>query len=679
VSGGSAARDLRDTPLYREVEEFFRRVFEPSFGRISGADDPVASPDGSKVAFTGELRKDLETDAVHRICVAEVASGAMEVVTSGPDDDRSPSWSPDGSHLAFLSDRGHKGRFQVHVLETSRLGEARPAPEVPGSIEWLEWSADSNRLLVGAAGEAAEVADALGSGVVGGGAKEDLPSWMPEVHGPDEEAAWRRAWVIDLDAETASRASRDGMNVWEAAWCGTNRFAAIVSDRPDEDAWYEALVSVVDLDDASDHVVYRADAQLGWVAASPDGQTVAVVEALCSDRVIVAGDLKLIDRGTGAITSVDTAGVDVTRVLWRPDGGIVYAGVRGVDSVIGWCSPGDAHGTDGFVTMESLGSIYPAPSPLGAEADRFATLVQSWLRYPEVGITEPADGGGVRAVTALAHAGSDHAKSVGGTSESITWRAPDGTEIQGFLARPGGEPPFPLVLLVHGGPIGVVTDGWPRALTRLLVARGFAVLQPNPRGSAGRGQAFAAQVYGDMGGADADDLMAGVDQAIALDVADPERLAVMGGSYGGFMAAWLPTRTDRFKAAVALSPVTDWQSQHWTSSLAAWDSVILRDQPTRPAGEYFHRSPVVFAHRSKTPTLVAGGLRDRAVPPGQAIEYFRALIENDVDAELALYPEEGHGVRKMPALIDLSTRIVGWLERHVLGGPQPGEGPSALP
>src|SRR5262249_51731564 len=155
-------------------------------------------------------------------------------------------------------------------------------------------------------------------------------------------------------------------------------------------------------------------------------------------------------------------------------------------------------------------------------------------------------------------------------------------EIQGFLVLPEGSGPFPMVLVVHGGPIGVARNAWARPTNRLLAARGYALLLPNPRGSSGRGQAFAGQVYGDMGGADAADLMSGVDAVIEGGFADPDRLAVMGGSYGGFMAAWLPTTTNRFRAAIALSPVTDWQSMHWTSSLARWDREILRDEPTRP-------------------------------------------------------------------------------------------------
>ena len=139
----------------------------------------------------------------------------------------------------------------------------------------------------------------------------------------------------------------------------------------------------------------------------------------------------------------------------------------------------------------------------------------------------------------------------------------------------------------------------------------------------------------------------------------------MGQSYGGFMACWLPTRDDRFRAAVALSPVTDWYSERFGSNLGAWVGDFLDGQPRPSGGQYYDRSPVLFAHDDRTPTLLTAGARDRATPPGQATEFHNALVEQGVASDVVIYPAEGHGVDSFPALIDCSTRIVAWFERHM--------------
>jgi dipeptidyl aminopeptidase/acylaminoacyl peptidase len=131
------------------------------------------------------------------------------------------------------------------------------------------------------------------------------------------------------------------------------------------------------------------------------------------------------------------------------------------------------------------------------------------------------------------------------------------------------------------------------------------------------------------------------------------------------MSCWLPVRDQRFKAAVAISPVTDWTSQHFNSNIGHWDSDFLKDRPERPGGEYHARSPVLFADRVMTPTLLTAGRNDRCTPPGQAIEFYRALRWRGIETEVVIYPEEGHGVVNFPALIDVMTRTVAWFERFM--------------
>jgi dipeptidyl aminopeptidase/acylaminoacyl peptidase len=139
----------------------------------------------------------------------------------------------------------------------------------------------------------------------------------------------------------------------------------------------------------------------------------------------------------------------------------------------------------------------------------------------------------------------------------------------------------------------------------------------------------------------------------------------MGVSYGGFMASWLPTQDPRFRAAVAISPVCDWYSERFGSNLGTWVGDFLDGEPVPAGGQYYDRSPVLAAHRNRTPTLLTAGMNDRATPPGQAIEYHNALVEQDVPSDVVVYPQEGHSVHELPALIDCTTRVVAWFQRHM--------------
>jgi len=271
-------------------------------------------------------------------------------------------------------------------------------------------------------------------------------------------------------------------------------------------------------------------------------------------------------------------------------------------------------------------------------------------------------------LASLAHAGTDYIRSVAGSATNVSWGAPDGTVIEGVLCAPPGVGPFPLVLHVHGGPIGAYQRSWAMRdyAVPLLVSRGYAVLLPNPRGSSGRGQAFAAAVIGDMGGADTHDYVSGSDAMIERGIAGPARIGTMGVSYGGFMSAWLVTQDRRFKAAVAGSPVTDWYSFTFTTNIPRWGLWFLDNADPEENGNQVHtRSPVMHASKARTPTLLTAGVKDRCTPAGQAREFYQALISHGVESELVIYPGEGHGVSRFPAVTDYLTRLVTWFERYM--------------
>jgi dipeptidyl aminopeptidase/acylaminoacyl peptidase len=251
---------------------------------------------------------------------------------------------------------------------------------------------------------------------------------------------------------------------------------------------------------------------------------------------------------------------------------------------------------------------------------------------------------------------------------TIRWTAPDGLEVEGLLMTPrDAVGPLPMLTLVHGGPTwnwgAFFSDSEPNAV--LLASAGYACLLPNPRGSIGRGHAFARAVIGDSGGMDFRDVMAGVDACIALGVADPERLGISGLSYGGYMAGWAVTQTDRFGAAVAMSVVSNYVSFHLTSEVWVYDEMILQGDWNDPASQYVERSPVTHAHRCRTPTLVIQGAEDRCTPVGQGWELATAIAATGTEAELVVYPREGHVPMERAHALDAIRRTQAWFDRHL--------------
>ncbi len=235
------------------------------------------------------------------------------------------------------------------------------------------------------------------------------------------------------------------------------------------------------------------------------------------------------------------------------------------------------------------------------------------------------------------------------------------------MTPPDAEGSLPMIVCAHGGPTwnwgAYFSDSEPNAV--LLASAGYACLLPNPRGSIGRGHAFAQAVIGDGGGVDFRDIMAGVDHCIAEGVADPERLGIAGLSYGGYLAGWAVGQTDRFAAAVAMSVVADYVSFHLTSEVWWYDQAILEGAWNDPASQYLDRSPTTHAQRSTTPTLILQGAEDRCTPVSQAEELYGALAAAGCEVELVVYPREGHVPLERAHALDAIRRTQAWFDRHL--------------
>jgi dipeptidyl aminopeptidase/acylaminoacyl peptidase len=632
------------------VEAFFDQTRAGGGFAMTTATDLEFSPDGRRIAFTAVVQVAGQSDPKHHVAVLELGTGA--IVHHGPG--RAPRWDPSGLLLAWPADDHIAIRHNATDSEHLRL----PVTGVP---EYVAWRPDGRAVLVGVAEYGAELSDADGSGTVPG-AQERQPG-QPLVERDQPSPGGRSLWLLDPVSGTAERVSPENATVWQAAWAGPSSIVCVVSPGASESSWYGAQLAVLDPDARALRVLpFGEDGQVALPAANPSGSRLSAVAGVMSDRGVYTGALVLIDPAGGRRTPVDTLDVDVSSQHWDGETTIVFAGLRGLDTVIGRCHIDS--GTTEEISILS-GTCGPLLPEIAVRTGMVAAVTHRYGVPPALTVLE--HGGAARELLSFGHRGTDHLAAVGGALERVAWKSPDGTTIEGLLATPPGPGPHPLVVNIHGGPVWAWRDEWSMhyAHTPLLVGRGYAVLHPNMRGSAGRGPEFIAHGLRDLGGADAADVIAGVEQLIANGQVDPERVAVTGNSYGGYLAAWLVATTDRFAAAIARSPVTDWVSQHYTSNIPGFDRLCFTGDPLDPKSGHRIRSPFYLADLVRTPVLLMAGAHDLATPAEQARMFHRALVEHGADSTLVIYPDEGHGVRGAAALTDQCVRMIEFLRLHL--------------
>jgi dipeptidyl aminopeptidase/acylaminoacyl peptidase len=621
MRGAPAAASVRVTP--EQLLELRRPI------------EVAVAPDGSRVAFTvAPVYRERGGTIQARLWIDD------EPATEPDAADASPVFSPDGKRLAFASDRGHAGRMSLWLDDRGELGE------IPGSVEDIHWSPDGTRLLVLAADLGSDRAGVqTATKIVEAGAAEEDPLVLrPAQH-------WRRLWLVDVESGEAHEVTPPGVNVFELDWRG-GKVAAICTDEPSESAWYDAYVALLDVDARTAERVHEPEWQLQAPRISPSGR-VAWIEGFASDRAVVTGTVHVQDIGALAPE------LDVTWIEWDGDDALWYAGSRRSASHFGRLRV-DGSYDELYAGDAIVGLRYQQRLAIGDE--RIVGVYESPDTPPEV--VEFANG----APTALTSL-NEELRDVASVAECLdySWESFDGLEIQGllYLPRERTDEALPLVVYVHGGPTGTWSAQWPISHILLLAQAGCAVLLPNPRGSSGRGQEFARANLGEMGGGDLQDILAGVDALVRNGIADDDRVAITGGSYGGFMSSWAITQTDRFAAAVPFAVVTDWTSFHYTTNIGQFDVLFLQGEPDDPKGPYPRWSPVFHARGVTTPTLILHGADDLCTPLPQATEFYNALREAGCKVELVVYPREGHGWTERDHQIDAWHRIEAWLAEHL--------------
>jgi len=654
-------------------------------GRAVRAEDVAAivtvpevalSADGRLVAYT-RAEVDLEHDEYRSAVYLVSADGGEPVrLTQGGGRDWAPRWSPDGRWLAFLSDRDGKpgqlyllpvGGGEPHRL-TSLAGGAGPAawspdgsriafcarvskdtpPDDPAARErWTKrprvvtrgpYKADGSGYTFDAVSQVCVAT--LGSGAVtqltAGEADHATPAWSPDgqriayVRGRTGLMDFRLfdAWVSDADGRHARRLSDSAGRAVAPAWSPDGRTIAFYAHDTQAPELGDSMVRV-------------------WLVAPDDGPARPLTPGY--DRSVALARLPeatpppawSADGRTLVVPIADAGCVHVARVSVA-DGaaGTLVAGARQVQDLsvrsqrVAFCATDWRTPADVYVCDRD-----------GAHERRLTRLNDGWLSE-----------------VALPHV------------EQRRFDSPHGGTLDGWVVHPTDRRrPAPLLVEIHGGPHSYHGNAFPGGSLHvfLLASRGWAVLALNPTGSGSYGKAFADGIRGRWGEHDLPEQLAAVDALVRDGIADPARLAVSGYSYGGFMAAWTTSHSDRFKAAVVGAPVVNAESFHGTSDIGAWFGPWEAGGDLVGHRELFRRlSPINYVERVTTPTLVVHGEADDRCPISQGEEWYIGLLAvGRVPAEFARYPGQSHAFRgsgRPSHRIDVFRRVAEWVEGHTV-------------
>ena len=570
-----------------------------------------------------------------------------------------PRWSPDGARLAVVR-QPSEAPLEAQLLVLDQPFDRHTELETaPGHVEDMVWTPDGERLLVLCASPGAD------SVVTAGAVRYTAPSrrHRPTVTRPG--SGQRRIYETTVGGSRPRLLGPRTGTVWDIGVCADDTIAVIWSRDASESGWYDSTVGVLNRQSGEIDSVYVPSWQLSPLAVAPSGNRIAVVEGWSSDRGRVCGDIRIVDLGSAAVTGIPWFGVDVVSVQWHDVDSVWFSGWRGMQAVWGWVS---ADGRVGLLREDDVQPDHLAFPPFASATESLVWAASQPLdgASPEIVLASADDPHGRnRPVTRLTRGNISQLKRA--ATQRITWAAADGLRIDGLLATPAGTdaPPAPLVIYAHGGPAGLWNASLPLE-ARFLVDAGFCVLMPNPRGSVGRGQEFARANLGDAGGAELSDLVGGIDACAAVVEVDTTRVGIVGGSYGGYLAACAAAMTDRFACAVMMFGHPDLLSARYGSNNPAfYDKLMLGSPSAGQAAAFVERSPIIHVTARTAPMLLLHGAEDRCSPLGQAEEMYRALIDCGIETKLVVYPDEGHGLHSVAARSDCWARAADWLSSYL--------------
>jgi len=652
--------------------------------QIHEVSDPQLSPDAQSVAYTVKTLLLKEDKSEERIWTVPTAAASADAIPMTAEDASSshPRWSPDGKYLAFLSAR-NEGKTQIWLLNRSG-GEAQHLTDTPQDVDHFAWSPDSTRLAVILRDPSEEelAAAKTKDKEKDSEAKDKKPKakkpWVIDrLQLKHDEVGYldrRRAhlYILDLATKSLTQITSGDYDDAHPAWSPDGHLLAFASNRskPDPDRTYNTDIWVVAANNTD------KGAQLTQVATnpgdddtpswSPDGKLITYVTQLDPHLFQYATHHVAVSPATGGQARVLTQSFDrnATEPRFSPDGSSVYFVADDDGTQILARVPA----TGGEVTRAIAGRFMLSAFSLAKNGD-IAALIDMPDRPAEI-YSQSASTNKPTRLTKTNDAIITQLRVV--QPEYVQFKSKDGTAVHGYLYKPLDYTPgkkYPAILRPHGGPVWAYYAEFTH-LAQLFAANGYAVLLPNPRGSTGYGENFAKAIYADWGNKDYQDDMAIVDYAIAQGIADPDKLAVGGWSYGGISTDFIIAQTTRFKAAISGAGEANntsmyghdqYQRDYITELGTPWENHALWDK----------LSPFYKVTNITTPTLFMGGNIDWNVPILGGEQMYQAMKSLGRETQLVVYPGEYHEFKTPSHLKDRLERYLAWYAHYVKGDPAP--------
>jgi dipeptidyl aminopeptidase/acylaminoacyl peptidase len=648
--------------------------------QIREVSDPQLSPNAQSVAYTVKTLLLKEDKSEERIWTVPTAGGDATPMSAEGVSSSHPRWSPDGKFLAFLSAR-NEGKTQIWLLNRSG-GEAQRLTDTPQDVDDFAWSPDSTRLVVILRDPSEEELAAAKPKEKDADDKDKKqrprkPRVIDRLQFKTDEVGYldrRRAhlYVLELATKTLTQITSGDYDDAHPAWSPDGHLIAFASNRskPDPDRTYNTDIWVVAANNTD------KGAQLTQVTTnpgdddnpswSPDGQLVTYTTQLDPHLFQYATHHVGVSPAAGGAARVLTQSFDrnATEPRFSPDGTSVYFIADDDGTQILARVPV----TGGEVARAITGRFMLYAYSLAKNGDIAAQI--DMVDRPSEIYSQPAASDKITRLTKTNDAAIAQLRLV--QPEFVQFKSKDGTTVHGYLYKPLDYSPgrkYPTILRPHGGPVWSYYAEFTH-LAQLLAANGYAVLFPNPRGSTGRGEAYAKAIFADWGNKDYQDDMAMLDYAIAQGIADPEKLGVGGWSYGGISTDFIIAQTSRFKAAISGAGEANntsmyghdqYQRDYITELGAPWENHALWDK----------LSPFYKVAHIATPTLFMGGEIDWNVPVLGGEQMYQAMKYLGRETELIVYPGEYHEFKAPSHLKDRLERYLAWYAHYVKGDPAP--------